>query len=180
MYEKDSSVSPYSSRASVRGHGKCNIHEKETDRGGGRRQPPHSGYRPPGSTTVRRNTDISTSFQTAAEVYGESNPTLSSTERNNNVRDTNSPPPSDRLPNSSVGLRRPRFEVPRRIGDTPGTSGGGGICQQGSSRSSGGGQGQQASSGNKVDDEGANSDKGKLRAALQGAIVRIIAFEKLT
>eukprot|EP01084_Bolivina_argentea_P182110 314458_1 len=102
IYEKDSSVSPYSCRASVRGHGKCNVYEKETDRGGGWRQPPHSGYRPPGSTTVRGNTDISTSFQTAAEVYGASNPVLSSTERNNNVCGTNSPPPSDRLPNSSV------------------------------------------------------------------------------
>ncbi len=150
----------------MRGHGKCNRNEPETSRGGWRQ--PHSGYRPPDNTTVRGNTGISASFQTAAEVYGEANPTFSSTEKNN-AHGTNSPP-SDRLPNSSVGLRKPRFEAPRRLGDAPGTTSKGGVCHQGSSRGSGG-QGEQASR-NKVDDEG-NNERDKLRAALQGAIVRI-------
>ncbi len=157
----------------MRGYGKCNRNEPETARGGGGGwHQPHSGYRPPADST-RGNTAISSSFQTAAEVYGDTNPKFpSSTEKNNAAHGSHSPPPSGRLPNSSVGLRKTRFEAPRRLGDAGAgtTNSTGGISNQGSSRGNGG-QAEQAS-GNKVDDE-CNNERDKLRAALQGAIVRI-------
>ncbi len=183
-----------------RGNNNNSIEEPETGRGGwySHRRTHHTSSRTPGTTTVRGGNSNTASacgdvsrfpFQTAAEVIyndnNKSNPKLLSPSKERNVHygggggNGNGSPPYDILPNSSVGLRRTRFEPPRRLGNATGTSGcgggggdGGGVYQQQNSSFRGSGSQGQQTSGDKVDGEG-NSERDKLRAALQGAIVRI-------